>query len=351
MNKYCCFVLFIFLLLANEILFFIIDILILSLSTWITKAIKIIFCIYFSFSCLRFLHFCALFALNCNIKCAKLLDKMITIYGILYFVFMLFWIVVIVIITINFVKYKTFWDNCPYIIKNLEYNLHVKKRCELFNINNNSRYAFQYICSYDSSKDFKNTINSEIEEDNVICLEYNHLINNDIINEFINEYKDEQKYICSRTNIPKYEYANDKDCSEKKRKYMYAFLILVYLRFLILFSPIFSTCFYDENMRRNNLYFGDFLDISRKSTNVSEKSNRDEIFVKQNTQNIIIENKEIFIINTNIKNVELKKIRNNIGLNKDEKSIYIQKADTFNINSNKNSQNINNNYMFFQLFN
>ena len=334
MNKFCFFILCVVLLLVNEILFFIIDILILSLSTWITKAIKIIFCIYFSFSCLRFLHFCALFALNCNIKCAKLLDKMITIYGILYFVFMLFWIVVIVIITINFVKYKTFWDNCPYIIKNLEYNLHVKKRCELFNINNNSRYAFQYICSYDSSKDFKNTINSEIEEDNVICLPYNNIINNDIINKFINEYKDEQKFICSRTNIPKYEYANDKDCSEKKSKYMYSFLVLVYLRFIILFSPILSTDFYDE---------GDVLDISRKSTNVSEKPKRDEIFVKQKTQNIIIENKEIFIINTNIKNVDSNNIINSIDLYKGELSISIHNVDTFSISSNKCLQNINNN--------
>ncbi len=342
MNKFCFFILCVVLLLVNEILFFIIDILILSLSTWITKTIKIIFCIYFAFSCLRFIHFCTLFVLNCNNKCEKLLDKMFTIYGILYFIFILFWILVIGIITANFTKYKTFWKNCPYIIKDLEYNLHIKKRCELYNINNNSRYAFQYICSYDSSKDFKNTINSEIEDNNVICIPYNNIINNNIIDKFINEYKEEEIFICSRTNIPKYEYANDKDCSEKKSKYMYSFLVLVYLRFIILFSPILSTCFYDEDMRRNNLLFGDVFDISRKSTNVSEKSNRDEIFVKQKTQNIIIENKEIFVINTNIKNVESSK-NIKIELNDDTKNISIKNTDILNINSNKNLQNINNN--------
>jgi hypothetical protein len=252
----------------------------------------------------------------------------------------LFWITIVIIATKNFVNFKSLRNNCPYIIKDLDYNLHIKKRCELYDINYNSRYAYQYICSYDSSKDFKNTFSNEIKEDNVICISYKNLINNDVINKFINEYKDEEKFLCSRTNIPNSEYVNDKNCSEKQNRYMCAFLILTYIRLLIIFGPVFAAYLNDEHFRMNHNNF--ILDLSRKSTNVSEKPNNQEDFVRQNTENIIIENKEIFVINTNIKNVKPKNIKNNIEeLNNDVKAIYVERANTS--NNVLNCQNINNN--------
>ena len=298
-------------------------------SIWITKAIKILFYIYFCFACLRFIYFCLLFILNCFDRFEKILDKMSIIYGILYFFFVLFWITIIIITTKNFVDFKSLRKNCPYIIKDLDYNLHIKNRCELYNINNNSRYAYQYICSYNSSKDFKNTFSNEIKDNNVICVSYKNIINNDVINKFINEYKDEEKFLCSRTNIPNDKYVNDKNCSEKQNRYMYAFLILTYIRLLIIFGPVLGACFSDENMRINPNNF--ILDLSRKSTSVSEKPNSHEDFVRKNTENIIIENKEIFVINTNIKNVKSKNVINNIEeLNNDTKRIYVERADTSN---------------------
>ena len=49
---------------------------------------------------------------------------------------------------------RTFWINCLFTITG-DYNLHNKRRCELYNINYNSRYLNQYICSYDPYEDFE----------------------------------------------------------------------------------------------------------------------------------------------------------------------------------------------------
>ena len=339
MNKSCCFILCISFLLANEVLYFIIDALILFLSPWFQKSRKIKFCIYFSFACVRFIQFCVLFILKCNNKYNRLRRDMFIVYSVLYFIFITVWhlFIIYLLITMNFLDYQAFLPNCPYIIKDLEYDLHVKKRCELYNIYNNSRYSYQYICSFDSSKDKYN-------ENIVICIPYKNIINNDIINNFIKEYKDEQNFLCHRRSIPEFENDNYKYCSEKKRKEMYALLILAYLRILVIYSPFCNFTYLKEDIRRNNLDLdsGDLDNISTKSSNVGEESNGNRNFVKQNTINIIIENKEIFIINTNIKNMESNNIKNSIDLNEGQKGISINSANTFSLNSGETLQDSKN---------
>ena len=61
-------------------------------------------------------------------------------------------------LSVNLGKFLKYWKYCPYLITDLDYNLHFERRCELYNINNNCRYLYQYICLYDSSQDFKKII-------------------------------------------------------------------------------------------------------------------------------------------------------------------------------------------------
>lgn len=63
-----------------------------------------------------------------------------------------------------------------------------KRRCELYNIYNNSRHKHQYICSHDAAKDFEsNKTNDGL--DKVICIKkINDVKNNNIINKFIETY-------------------------------------------------------------------------------------------------------------------------------------------------------------------
>ena len=171
MNECGGIIIVLILFLLNEIVFFIIDILILAKSIWTTKAIFVLFCLYFTFSCVRFIHTFSLFIIACFDKCKKLFDKMITIFGLFFCLFIIFWIFELIILTINYTKFKSFWKDCPYLLSNFEYNIHFERRCELYNINHNSRYSYQYICSYDSSKDFKKyNIKKEIQNENIICI-------------------------------------------------------------------------------------------------------------------------------------------------------------------------------------
>ena len=315
-------IIILFFFFLNEFIFFIIDILILANSIWTTKAIKILYCIYFAFICARFIQTFSFVILSCFDKCKKLYEKMTILFGILYCLLIIFWIFELIIITINYTKFTSYWKNCPYLLSDLEYNIHFKRRCELYNINNNSRYSYQYICSYDSSKDFKNDFSKKIESNNIICVPFNESIienyyNYDIIILFTNEYKDEKKFFCSRTNIPeKNSSIKDKDCNNKKFRYMIATVILPYLRIICIFWPLLIIYIMPDTARENrNFFLRNFESISRQSTKISEISRGNEDFVKQNTQNIIIENKEEFKINTNIKNIETNNNINNIESN------------------------------------
>ena len=82
--------------------------------------------------------------------------------------------------------------------------------------NRNSRYKYNYICSYNAYKVFKYD-KTDDGLDKLICIPVKNIINNnDVINNFINEYKDNRNYYCSRIDKPrknkyiKSEYGNGK---------------------------------------------------------------------------------------------------------------------------------------------
>ncbi len=120
----------------------------------------------------------------------------------IFILFLIFILFEIIILSYMIDYNSEYWKNCPFTITE-NYNLHYKKRCELYNLNKNSRFSNQYICSYNPSDSFKYSYKSsgkhtykvikklkkKIEPDFVRCVKVNNLIlNKEIITLFDNEY-------------------------------------------------------------------------------------------------------------------------------------------------------------------
>ena len=109
------------------------------------------------------------------------------------FIFLLF--------PLNYANYK---KSFPFIINNFDYALHLEKRCELYNINNDNFLPYQYICSYNAEiiesafESFK--INKYFSD--IKCSKDESLItsNNDVIKTFVNEYAKDEIYFCNLKN-------------------------------------------------------------------------------------------------------------------------------------------------------
>ena len=298
-----------------------------------------------------------------------------------------------IILFINLVRFEKFIKNCPFYLDKLDYALNFDRRCELYNTNYNSRYSYQYICSYDSSKEFinnKNKLIQEVKPDSVICTKFNELIDNTIINNFKDVYSKEDMYYCSRTNMPQendFSFAKAKDCRKTKYKLMlsltfFDFFQYIYPMFYIIIFSInrrnaFRREFRDRMRNRNDLApparndsigrailrihndlinLGRFLNLirnmvilnnlspSNSSTERSENPGEDIDFRPDKTVNIIIENKEEFIIDQNIKNIssdKINKIDNQINPGKIN-SFDLKSEETIIKNSDFNDNSINN---------
>lgn len=378
--------------------FFLFDILTLALSIWTTKAIRILYYIYFAFISIYYLFlFLSELSLNINFlnKIKETINKHIVFVTLIFFIinFLEF-----ILLSINVTKFMKFWKNCPYIMSDLDYSLHYKRRCELYNIHNNSRYSYQYICSYDSSKDFnyKSKLKEEVNPEIVRCVQVNNLIeDNEIIELFSNEYSKNNNYYCSRADKPeKYSFAKNKDCTRTKYSLMVVFLFfslfqiyfqIVYIKYLKLKYNIERrrnfhvriNRFRNERLHfgneRNNredieihhlINFGRLLNLMRDlininlnnlsdsncPTEVSVNQNRNNAhinFERENTKNIVIENQKNYSIDSNIKNmytepkkneknsIDLDNIGVSIGINSEETKIKITNSINNNIKNNQ----------------
>ena len=174
----------------------------------------------------------------------------IIVYGTLFLFFIIFEYVVL---SINYAKYQTYLKNYPYTISNLDYNLNLERKCELYNINNNSRYSCQCVCSYNSSSELMFTENTkktlkkltkDIKYNYVQCIPVKTLIDNSVISLFNEHYKD--TFYCSRTNLPNdYSFINHKYCNDKVRKniiryifYPICYCQILYIEFLVFYLII-----------------------------------------------------------------------------------------------------------------
>ena len=216
-------------ILSLGFIFFLNTILTLIYNIWTTKIIKILYniCFFFLFLCYSYI---LLLEIILNKFCfRKIRLIMYNKTNIIIFLFIYFVLIVCenFILDVNDGNYRKYLKICPYTISDLDLNLHLGRRCDLYNINNNSRYSYQYICSYNSAKEFRykenqidykkeaKKLEKEIKSDYVICLKVESLIkNNSIVDSFSKEYANSDKYYCSRTNKPN-DFINieHKDCN------------------------------------------------------------------------------------------------------------------------------------------
>jgi len=246
-----------------------------------------------------------------------------------------------IILLINILIFQKFMRNCPFYLNKLDYALNFDRRCQLYDINYNSRFSYQYICSYESSKDFidinEKKLKQKINPDNVICNKFIQLIDNTIINNFKEVYNKKDIFYCHRTNMPQendYSFAKAKDC--RKSKYNLMFSLVTIALFQYIYPMVFLRSFLKfrrNNFRDRNYRLGRaifrlhddlanlerFLNLirnivnlnnsnsSNNSTKISENPREDINFRAEKTVNIIIENKKEFIIDENIKNISSNK--------------------------------------------
>ncbi len=119
--------------------------------------------------------------------------------------------IITIIVSINwilscsfFVYYLVYKYSIPFLIKNSDNSIHFKKRCDLYNINNDDSFPYKYICSFNAEViDFPLSLLREKKTWDIMeCSEIQYLINNEIINSFINEYNNTNLYYCDLKVLP-----------------------------------------------------------------------------------------------------------------------------------------------------
>ena len=335
MNKQKIFIKFIILFIG--LIFYSHLILTLFYTIWISKPILISYyiCFYSLTTCYFFIIILEFPYLGHKIS--QLIKGLgISIYFTFFFIMILF---EIILLSVNLIKYSNYWRDCPYTLNESYENFHHKRRCELYNINNNSRYKYQYICSYNTNNDLgyelkfytfnkvvvifkeEKKLIEKIKNNYIQCVLFNSIIlNNTVVDLFNKEYLNDKKYYCGRTNQPKKNnYVEEKECNNKSKKnifyffYIMCFLQIIYVVCFCLYIIYFVLEF--NNYEGNNQNrISNINDKSVSSTNISDKNNDNINFKRLNTRNIIYINKREITINKDIKNIS-QDISNKINSN------------------------------------
>ena len=117
-------------------------------------------------------------------------------------------------------NFKNYLPNCPFLSSDLFSNntsYYGNRICELYNIYSNSRYKYQYICSYSATEDLEG-YKSDNGFDLVICTpKISNISHNNIIKQFSSIYENTtQLFYCSRFDLPKKnELIKDEYCHNK----------------------------------------------------------------------------------------------------------------------------------------
>lgn len=178
--------------------------------------------------------------------CIFIFRKLDIIAAIIPLLFLIIYFAEFIILSINIIKFKEYRKECPFHIK---FDSNYEKRCELFNINANSRYKYQYICSYNPSKDF--TLSQKIKDNQIIWTKAKTSIHN---------IESKDIYYCSRTNIPnKNTYINIKYCNNSigyKRVIIFFifYCLLFFLPFIDFYITIFIQIELSNEMRQNRIF-------------------------------------------------------------------------------------------------
>ena len=339
----------------------IMTLLILIFTLMISKGIAIAIYIIFSICMLVYIYLIISFIIYKKLPETKQRFMKINRFVIAATIFIMFFECLVYAINISY--YEKYKKICPFTLSDINLDLHPIKKCLLYNINHNSRYSFQYICSYDPSNELKKLeLNKdEFETSNkldiVRCLTVNNKLSENMVSEFINEYNDTNNYYCSLVYQPKYNnFVNFKECDKNRSKVNYSFLFLLY--FQIIYIWIMNICLKNNHHRREieglreryeegnpyrfnrlqglislnrmlnllreiiNINIIENMPESQMSTEKSEKG--DEINDNpeaEKTKNIIIDNRENYEINVNIKNLYKEKEIQNVPINLDQINI------------------------------
>ena len=286
---------------------------------WTSKLIKIVFYLtftYVSFSCIySFIYIYISFDLKFNfIQNSKIFKCTYFLFGNLNSILNIVIILSHNLYYLNNYHFRQYLKDCPFtlssdlISNNTLYN--EEHRCELYNIYTNSRYKYQYICSYNASKNFEDD-KSDNGLDKIICIpKINNILNNDIINKFSLLYHNNASklFYCNRINYPqKNSLIKDEYCNNK-RNYPYLFYIL----FLIIqilsykFNSLYKDLQDDLLLRITNDLVNETQRLLNRendncSTDNDENNSNNISFDEENNRNIIVENNEVSNVDINIK--------------------------------------------------
>ena len=215
-------------------------------------------------------------------------------------------------------NYEIYTKNCPFtfhsVLKSFNESIYEKKRCELYNINMNSRYKYQYICSYNASKIFENDKTKD-GFDKIICIpKINDIDDNENIIRFNKIYKHKDKndsdlFYCSRIDKPeKDEYIKEKYCNIEIKIPTIIFYLFSFIHFFnSLHQFIFSNLNDALSNRTHNIVEGvrQVINILHDKedcdTEYDESSPNNVSFNEEEDKNIIFENHIISDVTINIK--------------------------------------------------
>ena len=205
----------------------------------------------------------------------------------------------------------TFLNNCPFTLKKNESNF-VGHTCELYNIYNNSRYKYQYICSYNASKDFKSEKTKDGHEKIQCVFKKHNISSSDIITNFINKYENNSMnvsefFYCSRIDMPIKDENYNEYCNKEFNLFISFNVIEFFLSisFFAQFESFKKLAKYISKTREELLQIAIINnDLKADYSTDNDDDNANDIsFNEEEDKNIIVEKHEINEINFNIKNL------------------------------------------------
>ena len=217
---------------------------------------------------------------------------------------------------LNKFKFETYAQNCPFTLSsNLNNSLYFEpKRCELYNIYNNSRYKYQYICSYNPYEYYWKNDKSKDGFQKMQCVpKTNNLSNFEIIDNFAQIYKNmniSELFYCNLVEMPiKNEFIPEKYCNTKiPLHHKYNFLFNISYLIAIIFSEYYKVLLDHmiksiEGELRNLLRDYIVKEEDNISTDNDEANSNNASFIEEDEVNLIVENNNVQKLDMSITNL------------------------------------------------
>ena len=160
--------------------------------------------------------------------------------------------------------YMVYMHFCPFSMQDIDYSLHLRKRCELYDDNHKYNNSYKFICSYNpaqSNSYFEYLLTKYFSIWRFNCSRIESLTNsNEIIDRFVKEYYKEDLYFCEISKYSIVIYSNS--CDSK----------IISLDIVIPLLPIFTWLF----LRMNFLYFRN-IEVPDEDYIIENEENRQKI--------------------------------------------------------------------------